>query len=977
MYDRCCRGRGYEPSPPPSPRPQMEQAAATTPSFQSMRKTKASRSVGGGGEGAVEADLGAGNGNGNGNGSAGDEIRLEKEKEKEKVKEKKEPKSFQILKYPIHRQTSPHPPRVLSYSPHLREGHPNRARTTSPPLLPTTATTPTPHQAEHTAAQHAMKGSTSSSSLAGVAAVSATGAAAAIGLAGGNTDAVGAGVGSGGDAETARPFRSSSRQQQPQPQPPQQQQQYSQQPLYQSHQIQPQQSYASFASITLSRTGIPMSEQQGTPPVPSIPNGYIPQHPSNHPHAQQSASASVMRPAPLYASPPVGYPTPPPPIQTYSSPLPTTSPVYNVDTGSAAANSVRARMQDPGNEGKLSVGIDFGTTFSGVAYGSTRLFAGQIRQILVWPGSYETYRKVPSCILYHQPSPNEEASVLSWGLEAKNTALQPGMVKCEWFKLLLSPESLRSGRPDPRLPPLPHGKDVVDVIADFLRVLWRYAKKQITEEIGSVVDLDSAEVLLTVPAAWDAAGCNLMREAAIRAHLVQSSRGGDIHWRDRLQIVTEPEAGAIHASTLASLHHLRPSQTFLLCDAGGGTVDTAVYKLMGQLSQLEIAEMCVRSGANAGSLFVDLMFEELVRKILKDHPVHLDPPSLTSFMHAFSESDKLDYHGRVDDGKMLADSMYRFNCFNVEDGHDPSVGLEYGELAIPGHVLKVEVFDPIINQVLDLLHHQLSKVAGTRIDAIILVGGFAASEYLYTRVQEEFGASIPVIARPNDCDVATLRGAARYGLGLTQGRKAVSAVITPRSYIMSECEALDVSWLGGLRSLMGRLSFRIAEVKLPAEDVDRYERPHFITINDAGMEVCANRLSCESLDSRHNRRASSLTRPNPLTDLVAKGAVLRKGEKLRSRFCKFVKNANDSTFTAQLYTSDSDELYRYTDEGDATELCRWTVDLAALPSFAQIAALGGGYVEFDLGLSLDSAEVRGVLMSDEGVDCGTATFEFL
>ncbi|SCV73246.1 BQ2448_7171 [Microbotryum intermedium] len=819
-------------------------------------------------------------------------------------KEKKEPKSFQVLKYPIHRQTSPHPPRVLSYSPHLRGGHPNRARTTSPP--PSTNALSTLYQPEHTVAQRAIRRSTSSASnsnLAGAAAASAAGAAAAIGHAGHSAM---------GDAP--RPYRSSSRQQQQQPHQPRH-------PQHVQHQLKSQHSYASFASITPSRTGAPVGGQQGIPPVPPIPNGVIPQHPL----AQQSAtaSASIMRPAPVYASPPVGYPTPPP-SQSYSSALPTTGPVYSVDTGSAAANTIRARVQDPGNEGKLSVGIDFGTTFSGVAYGSTRLFAGQIRQILVWPGSYETYRKVPSCILYHQASPNEEATVLSWGLEAKNTALQPGMFKCEWFKLLLSPESLRSGRPDPRLPPLPHGKDVVDVIADFLRVLWKYAKKQITEEIGSVVDLDSAEVLLTVPAAWDAAGCNLMREAAIRAHLVQSSRGGDIHWRDRLQIITEPEAGAIHASTLASLHHLRPSQTFLLCDAGGGTVDTAVYKLMGQLSQLEIAEMCVRSGANAGSLFVDLMFEELVRKILKDHPVHLDPPSLTSFMHAFSESDKLDYHGRADDN-----SMYRFNCFNVEDGHDPSVGLEYGELAIPGHVLRVEVFEPIINQVLDLLHHQLSKVASTRIDAIILVGGFAASEYLYTRVQEEFGASIPVIARPNDCDVATLRGAARYGLGLTQGRKAVSAVITPRSYIM--------------------------KVKLPAEEVDRYERPHFITVNDAGMQVCANRLSY----------------------LVAKGAVLRKGEKLRSRFCKFVKNANDSTFAAQLYVSDSDELYRYTDEGDATELCRWTVDLAALPSFAQIAALGGGYVEFDLGLSLDSAEVRGVLMSDQGVDCGTATFEFL
>lgn len=42
------------------------------------------------------------------------------------------------------------------------------------------------------------------------------------------------------------------------------------------------------------------------------------------------------------------------------------------------------------------------------------------------------------------------------------------------------------------------------------------------------------------------------------------------------------------------------------------------------------------------------------------------------------------------------EAIFRFNCFNVEDSHDPSVGLEYGELAIPGKMLKTEVFDPII-----------------------------------------------------------------------------------------------------------------------------------------------------------------------------------------------------------------------------------------------------------------------------------------
>ncbi|KAG0661661.1 hypothetical protein C6P46_003882 [Rhodotorula mucilaginosa] len=546
-------------------------------------------------------------------------------------------------------------------------------------------------------------------------------------------------------------------------------------------------------------------------------------------------------------------------------------------TGPSVMNSrgqakTQAQRED---EGKMSVGIDFGTTFSGIAYGSSRVFDGQIRQILNWPGSYETYRKVPTCILYEQHDPSEEAKIVSWGLEAKNTTVREGFVKCEWFKLLLSPESLRSGVPDPWLPPLPAGKNVVDVIADFLRCIWRYARRVITEEIGSVVDLNAADVLLTVPAAWDAAACSLMRESALRAGLVQSSRGGDTQWRDRLQIITEPEAGAIHASTLATLHHLRPSQSFLLCDAGGGTVDTAVYKLMGQLSELEIAEMCVRSGANTGSLFVDLKFEELLRRILKDHPVHLEPASMATFIHAFAEGDKLAYHGTAEDDE----AIFRFNCFNVEDSHDPSVGLEYGELAIPGKMLKTEVFDPIIDQVLELLSTQIAKIGHTSLDAIILVGGFSASEYLYTRVRQAFGADVPVVVRPQDCDTATLRGAARYGLGLKMGR-------------------------GG-------------------------------------------------------------------------GAVLRKGERLRSRFCKFIKDPHDSVFTAHLFVSNSEELYRYTDEGDLAELCRWTVDLAALPRFREIERGGGGYIEFDLGLQLDSAEVRGVLMTEDGIECGAATFEFL
>ncbi|THH09897.1 hypothetical protein EW146_g8542 [Bondarzewia mesenterica] len=627
---------------------------------------------------------------------------------------------------------------------------------------------------------------------------------------------------------------------------------------------------------------------------------------------------------------------------------------------------VSADFSPPSDEGKMSISIDFGTTFSGVAYGSSRIAAGKVQQILHWPGSLETFRKVPTCLLY-----DDKGQVLAWGLEAKNASPIPGSTKCEWFKLFLEPHALRDESTiDPRLPHLPPGKRPVDLIIDFLYCLWEYAKEQITREIGIVADLDSADVWLTVPAAWDAKGCELMREAAIAAGLVHSSRAGDSNWRDRLRIITEPEAAAVHCAHLTDLHKLKPSQTFMICDAGGGTVvgpflqtsgqvagidsftdlkspqDLAVYKIIGQMQNLEIAEMCARSGANCGSLFLDLRFRELVKTLLADHPAHLDAASLAYFMHSFSETDKLEYMGESDD-----ENMFNFTCFNVEDPDDPSVGLINGELSIPGNLLRREVFDPVVNQVLELIEDQMKKI-DQRIDALLLVGGFSGSEYLFKRVEEQFGARVKVITRPSDADTATARGAAQYGLAR---RPLVSSVVAPRSYIM--------------------------KVKLPADAEDLMKRPAYITQNNAGVPICENRLQY----------------------LVAKGAILRKGKFSQSgqgarAFC-------DRIFVATLYTSDIDKIMRYTDEGETTELCKWTVDIGSLPSFQvrdPLPALGaaseragffflirlaipgeresaepnGFYTNFELGLELDSAEVRGILLY-EGQEWGRVVFDFL
>ncbi|KZT24956.1 actin-like ATPase domain-containing protein [Neolentinus lepideus HHB14362 ss-1] len=607
----------------------------------------------------------------------------------------------------------------------------------------------------------------------------------------------------------------------------------------------------------------------------------------------------------------------PSPVHAYTRPG-TTPPPMALSTPQVVSSAQGASFSPPSDEGKIVVSIDFGTTFSGVAYGSSRIASGKVQQILQWPGSFETFRKVPTCLLY-----DEQGQVLAWGLEAKNASPMPGTTRCEWFKLFLEPKALRDdGEIDPRLPQIPPGKRALDLIVDFLSCLWEYAKEEITREIGAVADLDSADVWLTVPAAWDAKGCDIMREAAIAAGLVQSARAGDRDWRDRLRIITEPEAAAVHCAHLTDLHRLRPNQNFVICDAGGGTVDLATYKVIGQMTNLEIAEMCARSGANCGSIFLDLRFRDLVKYLLGDHPAHLDPASLAYFMHAFSEADKLTYMGESDDNK-----LFYFTCFNVEDTDDPSVGLVNGEVAIPGVLLRSDVFDPVVNKVLDLIEEHVRKT-DQPIDALLLVGGFSGSEYLFKRVEERFSSRIKTIARPADADTATCRGAAQYGLAR---RPLVSSTIVPRSYIM--------------------------KVKLPAEDEDRMKRPAYIRDNDSGVSICDNRLQY----------------------LVVKGAILRKGQRVKTKFCKFSQSAQDHVFVATLYTSDTDKVMRYTDEGETTELCKWTVDLASLPSFQQNANIphsNGFYTEFELGLELDSAEVRGILLH-QGQEWGRVIFDFL
>ncbi|KAJ2927423.1 hypothetical protein H1R20_g9673, partial [Candolleomyces eurysporus] len=90
------------------------------------------------------------------------------------------------------------------------------------------------------------------------------------------------------------------------------------------------------------------------------------------------------------------------------------------------------------------------------------------------------------------------------------------------------------------------------------------------------------------------------------AGLAASAHAGGNTWRDGSKIITEPEAPTIHCVHLTELHYFTHLHEFIVCHASRASVDFAVYRIIGQVACLEIAEM---------RLFLDSRFRELVKII--------------------------------------------------------------------------------------------------------------------------------------------------------------------------------------------------------------------------------------------------------------------------------------------------------------------------------------------------------------------------
>ncbi|KAG1457206.1 hypothetical protein G6F46_006657 [Rhizopus delemar] len=387
------------------------------------------------------------------------------------------------------------------------------------------------------------------------------------------------------------------------------------------------------------------------------------------------------------------------------------------------------------------VGIDFGTTYSGCCYAFAQ--NEEVIDIVKWPKqNNQVYPKTPTLSLYRKGS----TQLVDWGHGARRQAMKPNnadLMLLSKFKLYLDEHLQQTD--------LGNGLNITDVIADYLRAFHLHVCTELLKGFAGNYDQTRFRYCLTVPAMWSDRAKAIMREAAIRAGLINSS-----DHPDRLMLISEPEAAALYCEKKSEQFNLRHGQRFMICDAGGGTVDLIVFEIHEPPGEKRtLKEVTNGHGGSCGSGFLDLrMREYLKRKFSHYHTIN--DSAMELIMDTFINLIKPDYDGVEDHFLDLPASM------GLGDLSDPDIGLDNGSLCLPAEELRDYVFEPVIRQVLDLIRGQLVQSPG--LEAIFLVGGFGQSNYLFRRVEEEFANEVGMIGVPPRGELAVVRGAVYFGL---------------------------------------------------------------------------------------------------------------------------------------------------------------------------------------------------------------------
>ena len=200
----------------------------------------------------------------------------------------------------------------------------------------------------------------------------------------------------------------------------------------------------------------------------------------------------------------------------------------------------------------------------------------------------------------------DDNGMMKWGFQIPLLS-----ERYRYFKLQLDPSQpghsfgMKKSLPNRRAMALSGQDSLIEkLITDFLSALRKQVEQVLCHKIPqSALKSTPISYCMTVPALWSDSSQARTRKCAEMAGL---NKNGD------LQMISEPEAAAIYTLDAMDPHDLEIGDTFVLCDAGGGTVDLISYNILALGPRLELKEVVPGSGGLCGSTFLNERFAEFL-----------------------------------------------------------------------------------------------------------------------------------------------------------------------------------------------------------------------------------------------------------------------------------------------------------------------------------------------------------------------------
>ncbi|XP_052814010.1 heat shock 70 kDa protein 12A-like [Mya arenaria] len=278
------------------------------------------------------------------------------------------------------------------------------------------------------------------------------------------------------------------------------------------------------------------------------------------------------------------------------------------------------------------------------------------------------------------------------------------------------------------------------------------------------------EWMITIPAIWSDSARQFMREAA---------EGAGIQ-HDRLRLVLEPEAASLFCrqqniilTDSGTRQQFAEGQKYVVADLGGGTIDICVHEITenGNLKELYRA-----TGEDAGGTKVNAQFECFLaslfgREVVDDLQKTCYERFITQMMD-FEERKKT-FKGTERNVKIRLDPilMKRFETKsgkkiqNAIQESDFSTKVKYdddsGRMTFETSVIEA-FYNGSVHSIITKVQTIIEECADDELKTILLVGGYAESQYLRNKVREAFPTLDLVLVE--DAKLAVIKGSVMMGL---------------------------------------------------------------------------------------------------------------------------------------------------------------------------------------------------------------------